>query len=638
MTFALILVFSAGQGQSALEIEEQIRNSQGVEKIDLQHQLALKLVGREPIRARLLATEYLQQSKELSYPKGEIQAIYLFGILNDIRGVSDSSKYYFTMGYELSRKHGLKELEANGVNNLGMMNWNLGYFNEALSYFLEALRLYESIPLESGIAKTTSNIGLIYQELRQHRKALGFNLRALELRLKTNNNDHIARSYNNIGICYKNLNKLDSALYYFEKGLVHAEKDQSGQVMAQIFSGIANIHHLRNDFEKSITYYEKSLELASVAGFVSELACYANLTSLYNQINKPRKALYYGLKGDSIINANQLFGTSTDLTYNLGETYLLLKKPELARTYFMKWRTLNDSLYSEKVAKAVAEMQEKYETEKKEQEITILKTESEIKELQIAQNRLTIVAITGISLAVIIIFFLVARHRNHKLQTQLVEERASLQKERFRTVLDAEENERKRVARELHDGLGQMLSTVRLFVSDMGEPQENVKIARSLSALDTTISEVRNISHNMMPLKLIDKGLISALEDMAARINESGQINVSLSETPVLQIEATESIAIYRSVQEIVNNTLRYAKATSIQIQIFERDTFYSFKVSDNGIGFDTQKIGKTRGIGWSNIFSRMELIGGSVQVKSSETGTTVELSVPTHQHPKAVG
>ena len=615
--------------QSVEELETALTTSEGTEQVDIRHKLALKFVSRDPERSRQLANENLAASRALNYPVGEVNSINIFGIINDIKGYSDSSKFYFTTGYELSKKYGLKEQEGNGLNNLGMMNWNLGKYEEALDYFLEALQVYEAIPSETGIAKCISNVGLIYQELKQYQKALKYNFRSLEMRLKTDNHDHIARSYNNIGICYKNLGYLDSALLYYKKGIEYAEIDQSYQVLGSLNSSIADIYNLKGDLETSISYYKKSLEHPETSGAFSLLATYANLVSTYNSLNQPRKALFYGLKGDSIVTSNKLVGSAIDLFFNLGETYLMLGDRDRSMSYFHRWRSLNDSIYGERTTKAVAEMQEKYESEKKENEIATLKAETELKELQIAQTRYLAVTISVLFAFVILFIILITRQRTHKLKAQLAEERTQLQRERFKTVMETEENERKRVARELHDGLGQMLSTVRLFVSDLGEAKSNEKIARSLNALDATITEVRNISHNMMPLKLIDKGLFAALEDMTQRINESSQIKVILDLNTGKVPSPTESVALYRSIQEVINNTLRYAKATEIKLTVSEMDDLITFNISDNGIGFDTTTIGKSRGIGWSNIFSRMELIGGEVQVTSSQAGTSVVLKVP---------
>lgn len=212
----------------------------------------------------------------------------------------------------------------------------------------------------------------------------------------------------------------------------------------------------------------------------------------------------------------------------------------------------------------------------------------------------------------------------------MAEEKERLQKDRFRVVLDTEDKERKRIARELHDGLGQMLSTVRLLVSDMDETNTQPKVVRSLKALDTTIDEVRNISHNMMPIQLINSGLKAALEELVDTINSTNKLSIKFKMESYLSLDESVSIAVFRAVQEIISNSIKYSEASEIKFSILSEGEILKVMVTDNGKGFDTKLISESKGIGWSNVYARMELIGGHVSIFSKPgEGTTVRLEIP---------
>ena len=209
-----------------------------------------------------------------------------------------------------------------------------------------------------------------------------------------------------------------------------------------------------------------------------------------------------------------------------------------------------------------------------------------------------------------------------------------LQKRNFNAVIEAEENERGRIAKELHDGLGQLLSSAKLNVAATEESVSKGDlplIKTSMQLIDEAVSEVRSISHNLMPIALSKRGLKIALEDLAEKINNSNSIKVILIINDLENIisKSTE-VTIYRVIQEILNNALKHSKATEIHIELMAQTKTLSLNISDNGSGFDTRKIKESKGIGWVNIFSRLSLINGKIKVNSSkESGTHLSIQIP---------
>lgn len=223
----------------------------------------------------------------------------------------------------------------------------------------------------------------------------------------------------------------------------------------------------------------------------------------------------------------------------------------------------------------------------------------------------------------------------------LLQELNTEQSRRFSIALKASEGERKRIARELHDGLGQLLSTVRLYISGFDEVikkqdgEYKEQYANSLRIIDEATQEVRNISHNLMPSSLIQLGLGAAMQGLVRQLNGAGELKVIAEIDPnIPRLADTIEISLYRIVQEIVNNILKHAKAKNIWIKLIYTESSLTLFVKDDGLGMDAAQLSQGAGIGWSNIFSRVTMLRGEHQIYSEKgKGTIIEITVNLSQH-----
>jgi signal transduction histidine kinase len=200
-------------------------------------------------------------------------------------------------------------------------------------------------------------------------------------------------------------------------------------------------------------------------------------------------------------------------------------------------------------------------------------------------------------------------------------------------VLKVEEQERIRLAKDLHDGLGGMLSGIKYAFQTMKgnlvmTPDNQQSFERSMDMLDSSIKEMRRVAHNMMPEALVKFGLNIALKDFCNDINRSGALQVSYQSIGIENavIEQTTAITIYRIVQELINNIMKHAAAKSAIVQVSKTsDAVIRITVEDDGKGFDPVIIQEAKGIGWSNIHSRVKYLKGKVDVRSEVgKGTSV--------------
>ena len=281
----------------------------------------------------------------------------------------------------------------------------------------------------------------------------------------------------------------------------------------------------------------------------------------------------------------------------------------------------------------------KYETEKKEIQIERLKADKELQQLSIRQKNTLNYILIGSAFTLLIISLLT--FRNYKQKQKIQEQRISeLEKEKQLTateaVLKGEEQERTRLAKDLHDGLGGMLSGIKYSLNTMKgnlimTPDNSQAFERSMDMLDSSIKEMRRVAHNMMPEALVKFGLDTALKDLCNDVNQSGALQVNYLSIGMenAAIEQTTAITIYRIVQELINNTMKHAAAKTAIVQVAKSDSHLSVTVEDDGKGFDKTVLNQAKGIGWSNIQNRVEFLKGTLDVQSEkEKGTSVHIEL----------
>jgi signal transduction histidine kinase len=305
---------------------------------------------------------------------------------------------------------------------------------------------------------------------------------------------------------------------------------------------------------------------------------------------------------------------------NIGESHKYLKE----------FVSVNDTLSARNNRKIASELEAKYQSQKK--EIQLLSQEKTIRHKNLLNYLLA-----GSVLSIVLIFFLSYRtyHQKQKLQQQKITE---LEREKklaaTEAVLKGEEKERTRLARDLHDGLGGMLSGIKYSFQNMKgnlvmNPENHRSFERGLDMLDTSIKEMRRVAHNLMPEALVKFGLDTALKDFCNDINQSGVLKLKYQSIGLENalIEQTMSINIYRIVQELINNTIKHAGANMAIVQIAKNNNQITVTVEDNGRGFDTSILRIPTGIGWNNIQSRVEFLKGKLDIKSSAgEGTSVQI------------
>jgi len=586
------------------------------------------------------AVYYLEAVKQLSvglkYDKGLYHYYERSAIVSFTKGQYDLAMKQSNEALRIARELKDSSLVIVMLNNIGIVYSYLGNFEEQLNYTLQVKNAAEAIKDSARLSGLYHNLANCYNNLRQYRKSIDYALLSVHIHRDYNKrNDYINRVYATLAQDYEGLKITDSALYYYEKAIKESVRLNDKYAEGSIYDYVCNLYASLNRFDDMLNVAEKSLvlsrELQSRQMVASSLynAAYANLFN--GNMEKARKDIREALE---IATKDTL---RDELKYSYAVlSYIAARDGDYATSVWARNKTdsIREAVLNEQVIKSTTELEKKYESEKKDKQIIL-------QSVQLQKRRTLNYVLIGSGVILLIISLL--SYRNYRQKQALQQRRiAELETEKqlmaAEAVLKGEEQERTRLAKDLHDGLGGMLSGIKYSFQTMKgnlvmTPENHQAFERSMDMLDSSIKEMRRVAHNMMPEALVKFGLDTALKDFCNDINQSGALKVTYQSIGLdgAVIDQTTAITIYRIVQELLNNTMKHAAARNVIVQVSKTDNILSVTVEDDGKGFDTSILKQSKGIGWSNIQNRVEFLKGTLDVNSQkEKGTSVliELSV----------
>ena len=533
------------------------------------------------------------------------------------------------------------EYRTKALSISGSTYRHLGEFEKALESQLQSVRILEEVGQKRYLASALNSVGITYKHLGKWEAALPFYKRSLQLCRELEFPRGICMTLNNVGTILDQLEQFDSSLVYYNAALELAyELDLKG-MQANCLNNIGGVYSLRDEFVPAKAMFEKAVKVDQEAGNdQGVILTLINLGHLHHEQGLGEQAIAYGKQALA-------YGESVGATADLSRAYRLLflshhleKNYEEALNYHLKYIQNRDSLLNIDKQARIEEIQTRYETEKKEKENLQLAQQVSEKQYAIeraeARNRLVLGFGGGLLLFLVVVGGLLVNRNRLKQQAILERERGQLQQQQFKAVIDAEEKERKRIARELHDGLGQLLSTAKLHLTGLkmsmaSQPEQaSTRMDNSVQLLNQAVGEVRSISHNLMPGALINLGLLSAVRELIANVNEAGGVQVEVAADGLeKRLEENVEIAFYRIIQEFVNNSIKHSGAQKIRVQLQQVGTKLALHINDDGKGIAPEAIQNSQGIGWKNIYSRVALLNGEIDISSKPNqGTSLQIAL----------
>ncbi|MFD2726557.1 tetratricopeptide repeat-containing sensor histidine kinase [Hyunsoonleella rubra] len=552
-------------------------------------------------------------------------------------GQLDSATYFFKNAKDILKT--LNENERAAIINIsiGAIQLRQGDYNSTIATLTESASFFESTNDHLNAAKCYSNIASAFAELDLYPKAIEYSQKALaifedenQVQLKLITLPNLATQF------YKNGDTLQAidANTKAEKLALELGNKRS---LSIIYNNLGELY-LEKDSKKAKTYLEKTLEIKKELSLKSGMdITQNNLGYAYLKRKEYRTAIDYFKKAEKTIKGKQLVSVYN----NLSEAHAKIGQLDMALDYAKKSNTLNDSILNEENQKSFLEIQTKYETEKKENEILKLETENlEVNHRRQQNFYLFIGALLAFTLAILSIYFLqknakrkrIIMQQNLKIKEQDFDQMLQAKElEGIDNILEAQEKERSKMAAELHDNLGSKVATLKLFLESYDEKDDFSNYYKKLKSLiGDTYNEIRNISKNKNFGAQISSGLIPSTLAIAEQISDTKKVKIDVINIDVKKrIENNIEIQIFRILQELITNIIKHSEASEATIQFSEDNCMLNIIVEDNGKGFNlnTQK----SGIGLVNIEKRVEKMQGDVVIDTSiGNGTTIILNIPT--------
>ena len=530
------------------------------------------------------------------------------------------------MGKELNDK----QIMGTALAAVGMSKWVNGKIDEALAYNFRAVKLFDDIKDNKGSARAFVNISMIYQTQNNLILAEKYAKQSLELNKLANDPRTQIKALHTLANILGIQGKFNEALKIDSTGLEITKSTDNYFFSSTFYDNMANCYMYSNRYEDAEINFRKCIVIDSSFDNKKNMAdTYLNLGNLYLMQKKIPQAI-------------QLLDHSIDLSregkYKQGEQQALLflsdaykqkGSYEEAFNYLKQSHAIEDSILNIASVNKIAELETVYQTEKKEQQ---LKLQNAV--IQKKNYLLWGIGFIGLLLAIVVFSI----YRRKKVQNKFILQQAIMKQQDIATkaIIEAEENERKRIAADLHDGVGQMMSAAKMnlsvFEAELPFVNEAQKISfeNVIGLVDESCKEIRSVSHQMMPNALLKSGLASAVKEFIDKI-DTRVIKVTLhTEGLSERVDNNTETVLYRVIQECVNNVLKHSGADHLDISLIKDLDGIAVTIEDNGKGFDSSDKLKFDGIGLKNIISRINYLKGTIDFDSAAgKGTLVAIHVP---------
>ena len=630
-------------------------------KINLHYYLADLLFGYDTLRP----IAHLEQGLALAR---EIKDNYQIAVYYYWRGsfLARTSKFAYSLPFmdtavlffdkhaeENNGDSGIYEMvrltKANLMNEYATAYTGLYQYEKAVNSYLQSVRQWEgaspAYPLRNqAIGINYGNIANVYRQIGQFESALKYCLMAVPYRVRDGNKEFLARVYMDISINYSSLNKIDSATFYLDKAKPLVTMINQPLLNVNFYLREGENFKVRGDFKKALLSFRTARENAihlnhrfHMAGSINGIAeSYLGLNEIDQARTEALKALSIGEQIPSArmkLKSLTVLAAVEEKSGNINKAF-----------YYQKERlVLKDTLEKEDVKKKVRELDAQYQSGLKDSRIAQMNKDKEIDRLEGEKKSILIYVLTGGLAAVVLIGFI--SYRGFRSKQNLAKQTETLQMQRIKelelekqliaydALLKGQEEERSRMAKDLHDGLGGMLSSVKLTLGAMKGntilTEDNTRLfSKALDQLDHSINEMRRVAHNMMPEALVKFGLQQAIEDYCNGLREGSTLKFNTQFYGLeKRLDGPTEIIVYRIIQELLNNVMKHAKATEVLVQVMRHVNNLNITIEDNGTGFPSDAVDSKNGAGLVNVQARVDYLKGTLDVQSiAGKGTSIHI------------
>ncbi|RNL78052.1 hypothetical protein ED312_19830 [Sinomicrobium pectinilyticum] len=649
----LYCLFSSVCGRSQeLSVTDSLRQElQQATSDSVRASLMMLIANRLPMSDSTEIRNYYKEALSLTdRQKQIILTTKIYGNLGrfyyNLYHFEDAQKYLDTARNIIKADTSLAGKKLNGLirlNAAALYGVN-GDIRKQQEQYLELIPLFVRLQDTVNLALSYRNLGVIFFNKKQYSTALEYYTKALETHSEADKKSYyFGTRHLDIALCLSEMDSLEPMGYYLKEAenILNSNKDTVDQ-MAQLNYLKGELAFKQENYKEAESLYNSSLKIAREFKNLHYMSnATIGLINVYETQKQYRKALayaeeYYQLGGDLKDFHFQLLGLE-----KLGKLeYQLHHYPE-SYNYFTEYIKVSDSLNEMELTKTMHELDKQYETAQKEKQIAHLQYEMEAAELRLVRNQmgiwLLLITVAGLCIISVLYYLyykkgktLIAQQKRvHQLEMDTLHQQHKISL--LYATINGEEHERSRIAKDLHDGLGGLLSGIKLSLSnsvrDIDETSSRKNVSNALKHMDEAVDELRTIAQSLMPQVLNIQGLGEAVKQFCNKISRP-RLTLTCQIIHVSDnIPKDKQVTVYRIVQELVNNALKHAEATHILVQLQQREDMLFLTIEDNGKGFEPETAIHKNGLGMSSLKARVELLEGEMEIHSGPgTGTSVSI------------
>jgi len=522
-----------------------------------------------------------------------LQSAYTnLGNVYSSKGSMEEALDYYQKALDIATHTSDTLRQAKITNNIATIYSDLKDFPVALEYFEKAIKLAQQVDDYYTMADCANGKAMIKEQQSDYDEAIKLYMQALEIYQELNTEDRLALVYNNLGVVYKQQNRLDQTIYYYNKALEIAERLEAKYFIAAISANLAGVYLLQKQYPKAIEMNFLAMEKAKEIGATSIwVETYGNLMDVYAEMKDYKKAFEY------------------------------------AKIY----KEANDSLINTERTAQLAEMKEKYESERKEAENVSLRQKNQLNEL-LLNKKATQIRIRNILLfgSLLIIVLLVI---GVKLYISRQQEKVKLQK--ILTIKETERQERIRIAKDLHDDLGAGLTKINflgeLIVQETSDNNKTNNYGKTIKETVRQLSDnIRILIWSLNSENLNINEFIYHIRQYTFDYFEELPIKINFQSSDIVgekNISKESFRQLFMTIKECLNNIAKHSEASEIKVNFAEVNGKLQIVIQDNGKGFIEPV--KTSSNGLKNIRNRVKSVGGEVNIDSRPgKGTKIEMVI----------
>ena len=627
--------------KNSIDSIKQLLAGTPADTIKVMRLIEISRLQYDPGNIRLdFVSEALTYAEKLHFKRGIILAIEETGSVYQRNKDYKTAITYFQKTIDLAEVDGYNPDNKSFYPALLNLYFYLGDYPNAMETISKEMTFAEKTKDKKRIAHCNNILGYIYFKQENFTESEKYYTLYIRNAKELNDSGLLAHALGEISDLYttqgkykQSINVLFTVIQISDNLIDDANtllaeliRSKAPQYKAKALYRLGMAYKLAGDLSKALQFSVEAIEFSNSnpASKYDVASYYINAGNVYKEQKDFKKAIEYIGYGFNLSREIQHRENTRDAAEYLSQTYASLQQYDSAFYFYRIYTGLKDSIVNNETKMKIAGIQGQYDIAKKDKQI--------VRQQQI--RNILIGSFVFLLIALLLLYNGYRLKQKNKYQQELNRQ----QNELFNAIVTTQDQERKRIAQDIHDSLGSVLSAAKLKLSSLEDskeilsPDQLEKYQGSLDLLDEASTELRNISHNIMPATLSKLGLEAALQNLIDKISAHSKMEINFSAHGFDErIKETTEISIYRIILELLNNIVKHAAAKKVTIQIIKHPAYINLMIEDNGRGFNYNKaFEEKRGIGLGNILSRVEYMNGSLEIDSATSkGTTVIIEIP---------